>query len=167
MSSASSPTLVSMPASFPATPLSDTVPRPPAHRSNTMPVSIMSSTPPPGTRTPRRVQWASSDHIHLPPSEPASPHALDEMAQDVSSFFILFYSYPYSEIFLHRLIPLIAKRLRNAKRCTRTPPLLQHQLSLRFTSPRRPSPAPSTCPSPYLRHPTVYPYSPNARYISA
>ncbi|KAJ8591273.1 hypothetical protein M405DRAFT_840658 [Rhizopogon salebrosus TDB-379] len=47
----------------------------------------MSSTPPnPGTRTPRRVQWASSDHVHSPPSEPASPHALDEMAKDPNAF---------------------------------------------------------------------------------
>ncbi|OJA16337.1 hypothetical protein AZE42_06584 [Rhizopogon vesiculosus] len=103
MSSASSPTLVSMPPSFPASPISPlsqspahsssdsptsrTFPRSPAHRSNTMPVSIMSSTPPnPGARTPRRVQWASSDHVHSPPSEPTSPHALDEMAQDPNAF---------------------------------------------------------------------------------
>ncbi|KAG2071228.1 DUF1212-domain-containing protein [Suillus decipiens] len=40
--------------------------------------------PTPGTRTPRRVQWASTDHVHEP--EPANPHALDEMAQDPNAF---------------------------------------------------------------------------------
>ncbi|KAG1743917.1 hypothetical protein EDB19DRAFT_1906997 [Suillus lakei] len=55
---------------------------PSPHRSNTMPVSIMSPTP--GTRTPRRVQWANTDHVHEP--EPVSPHALDEMAQDPIAF---------------------------------------------------------------------------------
>ncbi|KAG0708901.1 hypothetical protein DFH29DRAFT_889625 [Suillus ampliporus] len=41
----------------------------------------MSPTPPhPGTSTPRRVQWASTDNFHSPPT---TPHALDEMAQDV------------------------------------------------------------------------------------
>ncbi|KAG1880933.1 hypothetical protein F4604DRAFT_1578491 [Suillus subluteus] len=40
--------------------------------------------PTPGTRTPRRVQWASTEHVHEP--EPVSPHALDEMAQDPNAF---------------------------------------------------------------------------------
>jgi hypothetical protein len=51
-----------------------------------MPVSIMSPTP--GARTPRRVQWAGTDHVHEP--EPVSPHALDEMAQDVSTLLFIF-----------------------------------------------------------------------------
>lgn len=51
------------------------------HQRST-PVSIMSPTP--GTRTPRRVQWASTEHVHEP--EPVSPHALDEMAQDPNAF---------------------------------------------------------------------------------
>ncbi|KAG1718101.1 hypothetical protein EDB19DRAFT_1863305 [Suillus lakei] len=40
--------------------------------------------PTPGTRTPRRVQWANTDHVHEP--EPVSPHALDEMAKDPNAF---------------------------------------------------------------------------------
>lgn len=40
--------------------------------------------PVPGARTPRRVQWASADHIHEP--EPVDPHTLDEMAQDPNAF---------------------------------------------------------------------------------
>ncbi|KAG1761415.1 hypothetical protein EDD22DRAFT_824506 [Suillus occidentalis] len=38
-----------------------------------------------GTRTPRRVQWASKDHVHEP-EEPVNPHSLDEMAQDPNAF---------------------------------------------------------------------------------
>jgi hypothetical protein len=52
-----------------------------------MPVSIMSPTP--GTRTPRRVQWASKDHVHEP-EEPVNPHSLDELAQDVSTLLFVF-----------------------------------------------------------------------------
>lgn len=56
-----------------------------------MPVSIMS--PIPGARTPRRVQWASADHIHEP--EPVDPHTLDEMAQDVSSALLFIFNLAY------------------------------------------------------------------------
>lgn len=41
--------------------------------------------PTPGTRTPRRVQWASKDHVHEP-EEPVNPHSLDELAQDPNAF---------------------------------------------------------------------------------
>jgi hypothetical protein len=73
----------------------------------------------PGTRTPRRVQWASAvdEDEHNPESEAVSNHELDEAGLDVCTFSFLL-------PFLIFLFFSAAHCLPDAHTCSRTPPSL-------------------------------------------